>query len=202
MRSGLFVTLYAALLAVGFVFVDREVSDFFYHIKNTDFVYVMKYVTRLGEPTLYLAVAGIVYLVHRKSDRPYTRMARFFIAAVLLSGVIVNVFKGVIGRYRPSEWIKSQTYGFDNFSFLEYTANSFPSGHSTTAFAVGVSLALLFPKYRLWFLLAAAAVASTRVVLYQHYVTDVMAGALVGGITAYTLYRKMILNTIILHKKD
>lgn len=190
--SFLFVVLYAVLMIGSFLFLDREVTEYFFELKNSDFVYVMKYVTRLGEATLYLAAALVIYLVHRKGNRMYAQKARFFIAVILLSGILVNVFKWVIGRFRPVEWIKNEVYGFDNFSFLEYTANSFPSGHATTAFAIGISLMLLFPKYRAVFLLFAVTVALSRVVLYQHYLSDVMAGAVVGSVTAYVLYRKML----------
>lgn len=197
----LFMMIYFSLMAGIFFLYDRGIIQYFYGIKNSDFVYVMKFVTHLGEPTLYLAAAGLVYLIYRKRDREYVQKARFLIGSIVLSGIAVNLLKWVIGRYRPSEWIKNEHYGFDNFSFLEYTANSFPSGHATTAFAVGISLMLLFPKYRFVLLTMTGIVALTRVVLYQHYMTDVMAGALVGGISAYILYQKMVLDTMIFKHK-
>lgn len=197
----LFMMVYFSLMAGIFFLFDRGIIQYFYEIKNSDFVYVMKFVTRLGEPTLYLAAAALVYLIYRKQNRAYVQKARFLIGSIVLSGIVVNLLKGIIGRYRPVEWIKSEHYGFDNFSFLEYTANSFPSGHATTAFAVGISLMLLFPKYRYVLLMMTGIVALSRVVLYQHYMTDVMAGALVGGVSAYILYQKMVLDTIIFKTK-
>ena len=198
--SILMVGLYAVATLGAFLFLDRDVTEFFYHIKNSDFVYMMKYVTRLGEATLYLAAALVIYLVHRKSETGYAQKALFFMATILVSGIFVNVVKGIIGRFRPIEWLKNESYGFDNFSFLEYTANSFPSGHATTAFAIGVSLMFLFPKYRAVFLLFAVTVALSRVVLYQHYLSDVMAGAVVGSVTAYVLYQKMVRKHIFIQK--
>lgn len=198
--SVLLAVVYSILTVGAFLFLDRDVTEFFYQIKNSDFVYVMKYVTCLGEATLYLAVALVIYFVYRKKNRNYADKARFFIVTILLSGVAVNLFKGIIGRFRPIEWIKNDTYGFDNFSFLEYTANSFPSGHATTAFAIGISLIFLFPKYRTAFLLFTVTIALSRVVLYQHYLSDVMAGAVVGSVTTYLLYQKMVQKHIFFKK--
>jgi membrane-associated phospholipid phosphatase len=198
--SILLAGLYVMATMGVFFLLDKEVAEFFYQIKNCDFVYVMKYVTRLGEATVYLAVALVIYLVHRKSKTDYARKALFFIAVVLVSGIVVNVAKGIIGRFRPIEWLKNGNHGFDNFSFLEYTANSFPSGHATTAFAIGISLMFLFPKYRMVFLLFAVTVALSRVALYQHYLSDVMVGAVVGSVTAYVLYQKMLQKHIFIQK--
>jgi len=57
---------------------------------------------------------------------------------------------------------------------------SFPSGHTITAFAVATPIVACYPSlaYGLWF--CAWSVAISRVLLGMHFVSDVVAGALLG----------------------
>jgi undecaprenyl-diphosphatase len=60
---------------------------------------------------------------------------------------------------------------------------SFPSGHTSSAFALATSLSLTYPK---WYVIAssytwAGTVAFSRMDLGVHYPSDILAGALVGG---------------------
>jgi membrane-associated phospholipid phosphatase len=60
--------------------------------------------------------------------------------------------------------------------------NSFPSGHTTTAFATATSMSLSFPE---WYVIApsyvyAGFVAYSRMRLGMHYPTDVLTGAVFG----------------------
>ena len=61
---------------------------------------------------------------------------------------------------------------------------SFPSDHSTFAFAVAVALFLAMRRIGVVGLLLAALIAFARVYTGEHYVSDVVAGAIVGGTVA------------------
>ncbi|MGA9705031.1 phosphatase PAP2 family protein [Pseudomonas sp.] len=58
---------------------------------------------------------------------------------------------------------------------------SFPSGHSMTAFAVCSALFDFYPHWWPILLVIAVAVATSRVILGLHYLTDVLAGAVIGS---------------------
>lgn len=67
---------------------------------------------------------------------------------------------------------------------------SMPSGHTANAFNVATSLTLFYPK---WYVAIpayawASGVAYSRMYLGVHYPSDVIAGALVGGGTAWLTY--------------
>ena len=62
---------------------------------------------------------------------------------------------------------------------------SFPSGHTITAFAVALSLAAFYPGLLAGLLFCAASIALSRILLGMHFLSDVIAGALVGSGLAY-----------------
>lgn len=68
---------------------------------------------------------------------------------------------------------------------------SFPSGHTSEAFATATSLSIAFPK---WYVIApsfiwASVVGYSRMDLGVHYPTDVLAGAITGAGSAYLTYK-------------
>ena len=69
--------------------------------------------------------------------------------------------------------------------------NSFPSGHTTAAYSMCLAFAVLIaqrvPAMALAFL--AAGLGLSRVYLSQHFTEDVVAGATIGTLTAYLVYR-------------
>ena len=73
--------------------------------------------------------------------------------------------------------------------------NTFPSGHTITAFSLAVILPLIFPSMRRWqatiVLLVALLCGLSRIVLVQHWPQDVLGGMLLGCSAAFLSIRLM-----------
>ena len=98
----------------------------------------------------------------------------FLWACVLIPNSIALVLKVILGRARPILWFNEHLYGFYGMKF--HTAYwSCPSGHTTTAMSLAIALSMIWPRYIYGFLAVGLSVAVSRVMLAQHYFSDVVA---------------------------
>jgi len=124
-----------------------------------------------------LAIAGFI-----NHDQKLKQDALYIGASFLASSIVTQITKHIVNRQRPFE-----TYPFIIRRVEENAWLSFPSGHTSAAFCTATSLAL---RYRKWYIIAPAYVFATSVAwarMYQgvHYPSDVLAGALVGTVSAW-----------------
>jgi undecaprenyl-diphosphatase len=85
--------------------------------------------------------------------------------------------KQIIHRHRP----------FEHQLGPPSTTHSFPSGHAATSFACATVLAHYLPRLRIPFFALATLIALSRIYNGMHYPTDVLAGAVLGVLTALLL---------------
>ncbi len=137
--------------------------------------------TRAGDGWLW-GMVGIAVLL--SSDPLRFRAFESAACAVTAGIVIFHKVKSVFRRTRPRDiephcWCHIVTR--DQFSF--------PSGHSTTAFAVALSLGSFYPEIMPVLLALAANVAISRVVVGMHFMTDVLVGSGMGALLGYAAFR-------------
>lgn len=138
----------------------------------------LRNVSQLGGTPVMIGVALVAAIAEYVRTR--TRAIFGFMTVVVLGQVIVtNLTKILVDRSRPPK-----IYHLTGFS-----GASFPSGHAATAAATFAAVALLLGRGRSQrakgFLAAGAAaiavgVATTRVLLGVHWLTDVIAGLAIG----------------------
>lgn len=105
--------------------------------------------------------------------------------AVAIGSILFKLLKRAIGRERPCAY---ETHRWA--TLLPPDRFSFPSGHTINAFAVAVPMGIYYPEMLFGLLFCALSVAASRVVLGLHFLSDVVAGILIGtglGIAAAAL---------------
>jgi undecaprenyl-diphosphatase len=65
---------------------------------------------------------------------------------------------------------------------------SFPSGHSITAFALALSIGLFYPDLQGCLLAVAFLIATSRIILGMHFLSDVLAGSAIGAALGFASY--------------
>lgn len=180
------VLVSACLLSIAFF--DIEIARFFKSIETTPLVRIAAAVTNVAKGGPYLVISALLFgLFHfYLRDRLRANQALFVFAAVAVSGVLADLLKVLLGRARPKLLFHDNVYGFA-FLHLRSEMQSFPSGHATTAAALAVALAILFPRYRVAFLIIGLLLAATRVIVAAHFLSDVLFSLVLGSLTVLVL---------------
>ncbi len=152
---------------------NQELDPFFKTITHT-----ASPVT-IGVP---VAMFGISLLNH---DKDLQTNSIYTGVSVLTASIVTTSLKYIVDRNRPYisyPELDVQTTG---------TSSSFPSGHTTVAFATATALSISYPK---WYVIAplylwAGGVGYSRMHLGVHYPSDVLIGAVIGSGSAYVCYK-------------
>lgn len=139
------------------------------------------------------AVSGAFYLFGLTKQNERARETGLLSAEALVDSIIVvSALKGISQRARPLA-------GHERSEFFE-GGNSFPSGHSTQAWALATIIANEYPKRRSIQFLAygtATAVSAARFTGHKHYLSDILAGSALGyaiGKYVYTAHHRKSLD--------
>lgn len=153
---------------------------------------IMTFLTYLGEGGVFWIAAGLCLTFTKKF-----RLAGIAVLTALVVHMAVNdmLLKNLFCRPRPfnlEAWKGVFVYP-DLVS--RPSSFSFPSGHSSSAFACATAITMTKKKslYILAFVLAAL-IAFSRIYVHVHYCTDVMAGIVAGiiyGILAILIVRAL-----------
>jgi undecaprenyl-diphosphatase len=132
--------------------------------------------TRGGDGWIWYAQGIVILLVGGPS--------RFsaVLASTVASATGIALFlslKKSINRKRPS--VNVTNWG----KLLPPDHFSFPSGHSITAFAFTIPMILFYPSLATGLLFCAVSIAVSRVLLGMHFLSDVVAGCLIGTLLGY-----------------
>src|ERR1700741_510971 len=147
-----------------------EIAEFDRQLKSSRIVSYAGSVYGLG------AVAGAFYLLGRNKNDERAKETGLLSAQALVDSVIVeSALKGITQRARPMA-------GEERSEFFD-GGNSFPSGHSTQAWAVAAVIASEYKDRRAVQILAygvATAVSVARFTGHKHYLSDVVVGSALG----------------------
>ncbi|MGH9375580.1 MAG: phosphatase PAP2 family protein [Terriglobia bacterium] len=147
--------------------------------------------TRLGDGWLWYALGAILLSVGGPGR--FAAVAAAALAATA-SIILFRALKKASGRKRPCalephRWARIAPP--DQFSF--------PSGHTLTAFAVAIAVGMFYPDLMGLLLFFAASIAMSRIALGMHFLSDVIAGSVLGislGYGAFCIFSTAALTFI------
>lgn len=176
--------MFANWLNTAFAGLDGGTFNFVHNLANKCGGFltpILKFVTMLGNDGWAFIVLGIILLLFRK-----TRKAGFTVLfAILVGFILTNVLlKNLIDRARP--YVADEKYRdfWQVVNGVKESEKSFPSGHATVSTAAMMALFLSYNKKWSWlFFFVAALMGFTRIYIVVHYLTDVIAGFIVGALS-------------------
>ncbi len=149
-----------------------------------------KYFTYLGDGIFCVAV-GVLFLFWSRAK------GILILISYVISGILAQLIKnfGFPEEPRPVEYFAKMLNSLHTVAGVELSHwNSFPSGHTTSAFALFALVAIWVkpPILKFLCLLIAAMVAFSRMYLLQHFLVDVYVGSILGTATAWVLFIKFM----------
>lgn len=183
------------IISLSYFYIDRPLATLLASFNFATELRWLWWLTAVGTGLIYMLVFFLTALFFRyvKVNAVYEARSWFLWLCVVCCSTITGILKVVLGRARPDLWIQAKIYGFYGFQTAR-PFMSFPSGHTTTVMSVAIGLSVLFPRHWLLFFATGFLVALSRVLLLQHYLSDVLAAAYLViieiGLLRYLLQKK------------
>ncbi|MBR3973844.1 MAG: phosphatase PAP2 family protein [Oscillospiraceae bacterium] len=174
----MFVNFFA-ILAEGF---DLPILDWIQaNLANPVLDKIMPYITMLGNGGIFWIACALIMMAI-----PKTRKTGLGMAFALIFGLVIcNItLKPLIGRIRPYDY--QSEFLNTTITLLVKTPHdfSFPSGHTIASFEAATVILLNGKKLGIPAMILAVLIAFSRLYLYVHYPTDVIASVILGVLFA------------------
>lgn len=169
------IGLYSLAIA-GISSIDESSSKYFKrHFSESNFI---NFSNDFGEINYAAPVSALIFGSSLLTDNTKFQDAAFTsFQSIFYTAVTVNISKFIFARSRPYD-----DNGAFDFDFLEFEGTSFPSGHSSTAFALLTPWVMYYPNLLTYSLiLIPTGTSIARIAKGEHWATDVVAGALIGS---------------------
>ena len=178
--SGIDISLYKKFKEFNNSLDNIHFKEFFINLTvlgDSLWIFVLCFVGLLISLFLKNKLAGSFKIFNNKLNIFFL----FLFSGTLITGVLTQIIKHVVGRPRPNHAIDNNSFSI-NFFNLDSAFHSFPSGHSSTIFLLALVLSLYTPKIKYFYLFFASLVALSRVVVGAHYFADIVGGAAIAFI--------------------
>ena len=178
---------------------DLPILNWIQQYMQSDFLdFIMPYITSLGDAGIFWIACSVILMLV-----PKQRKAGFSMGIALIFGVVVcnMILKPLVGRIRPYDYnLEVLKLNWEDFlvhgKLLVETPHdfSFPSGHTIASFEASVALYKNNKRLGIPALILAVLISFSRMYLYVHYPTDVIASVILG--TAFALLGNWIVHTV------
>jgi membrane-associated phospholipid phosphatase len=157
------------------------------HVGNGAISSFFKYVTHIGDGVFAMILVFVLLFVNM-------RKAVFLFLAYIGSSLVTTVLKNFFyaDYYRP--YFMFHFYKREDLNLIDgveiLSNNSFPSGHSTSAFAIFFTLIFMTKNQalKLLYFFTACTAAFSRTYISQHWLVDIYIGSIIGVSFAVLCY--------------
>lgn len=157
--------------------MEMNILHMIQEIRNPILDEVMVLITRLGDGGALWILLSIILMINKK----YRKAGITMLAALILSVLFGNIItKNIVARPRPC-WVDKSV----SMLIAIPKDYSFPSGHTSASFASAAALFCYYKKPGIAALILASLIGFSRLYLFVHYPTDVMAGIVLGLICSF-----------------
>lgn len=171
--------------------IDWEIFELVQNLWHPALDFIMKALSIVGEGGMIWIALTLILFIPKKTRKTAAYTAAALIVMLLLNNILL---KNLFHRVRPFDYD-----GWPNFIYPDIikrpSSYSFPSGHTSSSFAAAAAIMITNKKIGVPALIFAAVMGFSRIYLFVHYFSDVLAGAVLG--VAYGFIGYLILNAII-----
>lgn len=183
---GYFILLVSCIILL--MFTEKLILHLEINLLNSPWLdQIMPYITFLGDGIFAIIIATVFLLwINRKWG--WMLLLCYGISSILAQATKHFMFPESM---RPYFHLKSNPSFHQIPGLFYHEFHSFPSGHTTTAFAIATYLSLAIKpsiSREMTLLFMATLVGFSRIYLSQHFLIDVVFGSLLGTLCSFSLY--------------
>ena len=160
--------------------MDFAILYFFNDLHTGILDSIMIFLTQLGDKGIIWIVLAVALLFSSK-----TRKCGIFMLVSMGLGLLIGngIIKNLVARPRPY-WIDESI----TLLIPGLTDYSFPSGHTLASFEAAIMIFLFNKKWGIPAIILSVLIGISRMYLFVHFPSDVLAGAVLGTIISLIVY--------------
>lgn len=160
--------------------IDFSILDYIHNNWSNGFLdFIMPKITFLGNAGMIWILAAVLMFICRKYRKNGIMLAISLGCCFIIGNMLL---KNLVARPRPC-WINEQV----NMLISIPLDSSFPSGHTMSSFAAAAVIMYTNRKWGIAAYILATLIAFSRLYLYVHFPTDIIAGAVIGTAIGFAI---------------
>jgi membrane-associated phospholipid phosphatase len=181
-----FLFLWLILLNLTLLFPKFEIHQWLNGFHNFLLDSFFSWITLIGDGVFAVLISLLFFIYDKKKGL-------FILSTFLISSLLAQLLKNFVfdDFMRPFYYIQSGSIQVPTIEGVKmHSSNSFPSGHTTTIFALTTMISFFYQSKKTGFflLLIAVLVGYSRIYLSQHFLEDTLAGSIIGLVTSAIIF--------------
>ena len=170
------------LFPLSFFYLDKLYLSWLWEVKTSgSFIYaaldaIYPVINYASNGLSFIVIIIVFFILGRFFNKRLYETGALLCAGFAVTGIVAQLLKHLIGRARPRLTENLIMIG----PSWKSGHDSFPSGHTAIAFCFAYILSKYYPKYKALFYMLAVIVGVGRLKVPSHFLSDVLAGAVVG----------------------